>query len=504
MASPIVQAIKQICEEKGLSYESVLQTVESALAAAYRKDFGTKNQNIKVEFDPETGSMRAFDLKSVVRDFSEEELEEMKKSEGEGRLGGGDSAIQGSSADLPRTEPLGDLLRTRVRAPGEEQASNSRGAPARPAIIPEIVEGQAKAGLREGSPQASPQLGAGSGAGALPELPHPAAEPSLLGEEKKEEEKEHFNPKTMMMLTPAREIKSDAALGEELRLELEIPHAFGRMAAQTAKQVITQKLREAERATIFDEWSGKQGTIVIGVVGRREGRLQFVDFGRTAAIIPPGEQVERESYRAGERMKFYVKSVAMGSRGPEIVLSRADSQLVAELFRLEIPEAQAGVVEVKAVAREAGGRSKVAVISHDENIDPIGSCIGQRGGRIQTIIAELGGEKIDVIQWEEDAERFIVAALSPAKVKKVELNEQIREANVTVAEQELSLAIGRGGQNVRLASRLTGWKINILGEKGEVVADSEAVEEVPAQEAGVAELSVESIKKEEEANPKSE
>ncbi len=394
MASPIVQAIKQICEEKGLSYESVLVTVESALAAAYRKDFGTKNQNIKVEFDPETGSMRAFDLKTVVRDFSEEELEEMKTK--------------------------------------DEEAKPQK-------VVTETTDTKTE--------------------GELPA------------------EEERFNPKIMMMISQAREIKPDAVLGEELRLELEIPHAFGRMAAQTAKQVITQKLREAERATIFDEWSGKQGTIVIGVVGRREGRLQFVDFGRTAAIIPPGEQVERESYRSGERMKFYVKSVAMGSRGPEIVLSRADAQLVAELFRSEIPEVQGGVVEVKAVAREAGGRSKVAVISHDENIDPIGSCIGQRGGRIQTIIAELGGEKIDVIQWEEDSERFIVAALSPAKVKKVELNQETREANVTVAEQELSLAIGRGGQNVRLASRLTGWKINILGEKGEVVADSEQGEQ---------------------------
>ncbi|MBI2551992.1 transcription termination/antitermination protein NusA [Candidatus Uhrbacteria bacterium] len=386
MASPIVQAIKQICEEKGLAHEQVLQTVEAALAAAYRKDFGHKNQNIKVEFDPETGAMRAFDVKIVVRDFSEEELEAQKKKEEE------------PAQNFPAVPSAG--------VPGAEQ-ENSGG----------LVE-------------------------------------------------EKFNPKTMLMVSEARAIKPNAELGEELRIELEIPHAFGRMAAQTAKQVITQRLREAERQTIFEEWSGKGGTIVTGILGRQEGRLQLVDFGRTSAILPLGEQIERESYRAGERMKFYVKSVAMGSKGPEIVLSRTDPAMVAELFRLEIPEVQSGVVEVKGVAREAGARSKIAVVSHDENIDPIGSCIGQRGGRIQTIIAEIGGEKIDVVQWSEDADKFIAASLAPAKVKKVAFDEETKTANVTVLAEELSLAIGRAGQNVRLASKLTGWKINILGEGG--------------------------------------
>lgn len=380
MSSPIIQAIKQICEEKGITYESVLATVEAALAAAYRKDFGSKNQNIKVEFDPETGATRAFDVKTVVRDFTEEELEAMK----------------------------------------------------------EVI-----------TPSESP--------------------PSKGGEI--EEEKERFNPKTMMMISEAKKIKADAEMGEETRVALEIPHAFGRMAAQTAKQVITQKLREAERQTIFEQWSTKANTIVTGVVGRREGRLQFVDFGRVSAILPASEQVEQESYRSGERMKFYVKSVIMGSRGPEIVVSRADPAMAGELFRLEIPEVQSGVVEVKAVAREAGARSKIAVLSNNPNIDPIGSCIGQRGGRIQTIISELGGEKIDVVQWDEDATKFITASLSPAKAIKVDLDEENKVANVLVSEAELSLAIGRAGQNVRLASQLTGWRINILGEKGEVVAE---------------------------------
>lgn len=434
MASPIVQAIKQICEEKGVSYESVMTTIEAALAAAYRKDFGKKNQNIRVEFDPETGAMRAFDIKTVVRDFTEEELEEMKGDEA--RQGSAPSQLQGSSF-----------------APPAGGAADARSAAQEPSPAMPLEVGKKEDGAPD-SPAAS----------------------GLAGIEK-EEEKEKFNPKTMMMISEARAIKPDAEIGEELRIELEIPHAFGRMAAQTAKQVITQKLREAERQTIFEEWSGKEGRIVTGIVGRREGRLQFVDFGRTSAILPPPEQIEQESYRSGERLKFYVKSVTMGSKGPEIVVSRADSRMVSELFRLEIPEVQNGVVEVKGVAREAGARTKIAVISNDENIDPIGSCIGQRGGRIQTIIAELGGEKIDVIQWSEDNEKYIVAALSPAKVKKVELNEDIREAHVTVDEAELSLAIGRAGQNVRLASRLTGRRISILGAKGEEVASSESSEE---------------------------
>ena len=410
MASPIVQAIKQICEEKGLGYESVVTTIEAALAAAYRKDFGQKNQNTKVEFDPETGSMRAFDVKIVVRYFSEEELEAMKAKEGEGE-------------------------------------AHRSGVPQQ--LTP--------------SPPPSPTEGEGE---------------IVKAEVVVEEEK--FNPKTMMMITEARAVKKTVEFGEELRIELEIPHAFGRMAAQTAKQVITQKLREAERQTIFEEWAGKEGTIATGNVGRREGRLQFVDFGRTSTLLPLGEQIERESYRPGERMKFYVKSVSMGSKGPEIIVSRASPEMVRELFRVEIPEVASGVVEVKSVAREAGGRTKLAVSSNDPNLDPIGSCIGQRGGRIQTIIAEIGGEKIDVIQWDENVEKYISGALAPAKTKSVVLNEGAMIASVTVPDAELSLAIGRAGQNVRLASKLTGWKINIVGEKGEQVASSE--EEVPVND----------------------
>ncbi len=389
MASPIAQAIKQICEEKNLSEELVMGAIESALAAAYRKDFGNKNQNIKIEFDPETGSMRAFDVKVVTEDMV-----------------------------LPTEEELAAIA-------------------------------------------------------AAPPAPTVAADGSVIPEELK------FNPKTMIMLTEARTMKPNAEIAEELRIELEIPAAFGRMAAMTAKQVITQNLREAERQTVFNEYKDRQGTIVTAVVGRREGNLVFVDLGRANALLPEKEQIASEQYRPGARMKFFVNSVGMGHRGPEVIVSRAAADMVKELFRLEIPEVQSGMVEIKAVARDAGARSKIAVVSHNENIDPIGSCIGQRGTRIQTIITELGGEKIDVVEWKEDAMEFIKHALSPAKVKTVTLHEAERVATISVDQDQLSLAIGKAGQNIRLASRLTGWKIMAEEHTGAGEADAAvAVEEV--------------------------
>ncbi len=391
MPSPIVQAIRQICEEKGLSEELVMGAIESALAAAYRKDFGNKNQNIKVEFDAESGAMRAFDVKTVVEDM-----------------------------ELP-TE--------------EEFAATALNPP--PAPVAPV----------EGAP-------------VVPEEPK-------------------FNPKTMMMLSEARTIKANAAVGEELRIELEIPHEFGRMAAQTAKQVVTQNLREAERQTVFAEYKNKEGTMVTAVVGRRECNLVIVDIGRATALLPEKEQIPTEQYRPGSRMKFYIASVGLGHRGAEILVSRASGDMVKELFRLEIPEVLSGVVEIKAVAREAGARTKIAVISNNANVDPIGSCIGQRGTRIQTIITELGGEKIDVVEWKEDPRAFITAALAPAKIKEVTLNDAENIAYIAVDQDQLSLAIGKAGQNIRLASRLTGWKI-MAQEAG---ATPEAAAQAPVSEA---------------------
>jgi N utilization substance protein A len=253
------------------------------------------------------------------------------------------------------------------------------------------------------------------------------------------------------------------------------------MAAMTAKQVITQKLREAEREIIFNEFKGVEGTVITGTVQRHEGRIILVDIGRTAGILKPEDQMTGDRYRSGDRIKVYVREVSLGPRGPQILLSRTHENLIRHLFEIEIPEIGEGLVEIKALAREAGARTKIAVSSRDSQIDPIGACIGQRGTRIQTIIAELAGEKIDVIEWSEDPKEFMRNTLAPAKALKVELIEDERVANILVAPDQLSLAIGRGGQNVRLASRMSGWKINILEDRAEPAADSEVVD-VPNEE----------------------
>jgi N utilization substance protein A len=237
------------------------------------------------------------------------------------------------------------------------------------------------------------------------------------------------------------------------------------MAAQTAKQVIIQRLREAERNILYQNYKEKEGKIMNGVVQKREGRNILVDLDRVTAIMPPDEQIHFEKYNTGNRVKVVLLAVNLTSRGPELIVSRAHPLIVQKLFESEIPEIANGAILVKAVAREAGARSKVAVFTPDEGVDPIGSCIGQRGSRIQTIIAELGGEKVDVIEWSDKPEKFIANALLPAKVLTVETNAETKEAIVTVPAEQLSLTIGREGQNVRLAVRLTGWKINIR-EKG--------------------------------------
>ncbi len=398
MASPIYQAIKQICEEKNIKPESVVETIEAALAAAYRKDFGTKNQNIKVEFNPESGDFRVFDIKTVVADELAAKYEEEKK-EREERIKEG----------LPeekkeREEKTGEI-------PGEEELK--------------------------------------------------------------------FNPKLNLSLAEARALKADAELDEVIKTELEVPGAFGRMAAQTAKQVIIQKLREAERDTLFNEFKGKEGELLQGVIQRYEGKLVLVDLGHVTALLPPEEQIEKEKYAPGTRMKFYLKEVTMTTKGPQIILSRSHPEILRKFFTFEIPEIENGVVKIRAIAREAGSRSKIAVSTEDENIDPIGSCIGQRGTRIQTIINELGGEKIDIVQWSDNIGELIINALSPAKISSIEVNEEEKSSTVQVKADQLSLAIGRGGQNVRLAAKLTGWKINIQGaaaEEGIAVAQDGAAE----------------------------
>lgn len=421
MSSPIVQAIQQICDEKGISYDAVIETIEAALAAAYRKDFGQKNQNIKVIFDAESGGTRVFDVKKVVSDaFVEAALKEIEE----------------------RAAQAAALAEQGLTAPAATEA------------VPVVPVGEVVA----------------------------SGEPT---------EEEKYNAKLHLSLAEARAIKPDVELGEELKIELEIPGAFGRMAAQTAKQVITQRLREAERFKLFEEFKDKEGQLLVGTVQRRDGRVVFVDLGRVTGILLPEDQMPSEPYAIGDRVKVFVLAVQMTAKGPEIRLTRTHPEIVRKLFTLEIPEVASGAVVIHAIAREPGSRTKVAVSSTQENVDPIGSCIGQRGSRIQTVIAEIGGEKIDIIEWNADPVAFIRNALSPAQVQEVALDESEKTARVTVVRDQLSLAIGRGGQNVRLAARLSGWKINVVEAEGEAGSGAEAAETAEASEPAAADSAAE-------------
>ena len=382
MSKEVLQAIKAVCDEKHIPVESVLATIEQALAAAYRKDYGNKMQNLKVEFDPATMGIKVFDVKTVVED---QELDE------EGNV------VQ----DAPKEEKEAKESDDSGKTEKEEDRSDE------------------------------------------------------------EEEEKRYNPKTDIMLSQALEVKKDAKIGDEIVTELETPGDFGRMAAQTAKQVIIQRLREAERDVIFSEYKDKEGELVNGTVQRIESGNVLVDIGQATAVLPPREQVRGESYAPGAQFRFYIKSVASANRGPEVLVSRASADLVKKLFIREVPEIEEGTVEIKSVAREAGSRTKIAVIAKEDGIDAVGSCVGQRGTRVQFIINELGGEKIDIIEWDDDIVKFIKNALSPAKVLTVETDEKTKTANAFVAEDQFSLAIGKQGQNVRLASELVGWRIDI-------------------------------------------
>ena len=378
-----------------MSYEAVVETIESALAAAYRKDFGEKNQNIKVEFEPETGKSKVYDIKTVVEDLPEEVLVVEEEERGEKVTKG---------------------LKGGEKSEGEKEGKKE----------------DEEAGIES-------------------------------------EEVKKFNPKTEIQIKEAKLTKKTAKIGDEIKTKLEVPAAYGRMAAQTAKQVIIQRLREAERDTIFNEFKDKEKEVISGVVQRREGALVLIDLGKAVGVLPPDEQIYGERYNPGDRIKIYVKEVRVTSKGPEIVLSRTSDEILKKIFYLEIPEISNGLIELKVVAREAGARAKVAVFTNSDKVDPIGSCVGQRGARIQTIIQELGGEKVDIIQYDEDPVKFITNALSPAKVIKVDLHAEDKKATVMVAEDQLSLAIGRGGQNARLAARLSGWKIDIVSNESEKV-----------------------------------
>ena len=293
----------------------------------------------------------------------------------------------------------------------------------------------------------------------------PEAEPI---ERDPNDERIFFNSEHHILIDDAKKIKKDAILDDEIIFPLETKGDYGRIAAQTAKQVIIQKIREAEKVSVMGEYGKREGEIVIGTVQRLERGNIFVDMGRTTGILPFEEQIPGERYRQGERVRAYLYRVEETPRGIFLKLSRSHPKFLEELFKIEAPEIANKTVEIKAVAREAGSRTKIAVVSHDAHIDPVGSLVGQRGVRVSTVMSELGGEKIDIIEWSADQKKFVEDALSPAKTISVTLNEAEHKAEVLVAEDQQSLAIGKGGQNVRLAAKLTGWKIDIQSGGGTI------------------------------------
>jgi transcription termination factor NusA len=261
----------------------------------------------------------------------------------------------------------------------------------------------------------------------------------------------------------AAKLNPTLEIGDYVELEV-TPRSFGRIAAQTAKQVVVQKLREAERGIIYDEFYNKESDIVTGIIQRIEKRNVIVDLGKTEAVLGPSEQTPGEEYRFNERLKSYIVEVKKTTKGPQIMISRTHPGLVKRLFELEVPEIHDGTVEIKSISREPGSRTKIAVYSKDENVDPVGACVGQKGTRVQAIVDELRGEKIDIIKWSNDPRDYISSSLSPAKVVRVDADENEKSAKVIVPDYQLSLAIGKEGQNARLAAKLTGWKIDIKSE----------------------------------------
>ena len=396
-------ALEQLEEERKIPKEKILDAIEQAMAAAYKKDYGKKGQIIRAKFDLETGKTDFFQVKIVV-----------------------DETI--AILDTP-PHP----------SPKEREEFKS------------------------------PPLGEVGG-----------GEYSFI-----EEGDEHvrFNPEHHIMLEDAKKIKKSAELNDEIIFPLEPKEDYGRIAAQTAKQVIIQKIREAERTSIIDEYGTKEGEIISGIVQKVERGNVYIDFNRATGILPVEEQIPREFFQRGQRLRAYLYSVEDTPRGINLRLSRTHPKFIEKLFAIEAPEIQNGIVEIKSIAREAGARSKIAVYSNDEHIDPVGSCVGQKGTRVNTITQELSGEKIDIIPWSEDPRAYVSNSLSPAKVISIEIDEKEHKAVVEVSDDQLSLAIGKSGQNVRLAAKLTGWRIDIKGDGKEAATAKADGEKVPARNA---------------------
>ena len=280
------------------------------------------------------------------------------------------------------------------------------------------------------------------------------------------------NSHLQLSIDEARKLDEGIQVGDVLDIEI-TPEDFGRIAAQTAKQVVVQRIREAERDILFDEYSDRAGEIINGVVARTEGRTIFINMGKVEAVLPLSEQMPTDQYRVGERFKLYVVEVKKTPKSPHVVVSRSHPGLLRKLFELEVPEIAEHVVEIKSIAREAGHRSKVAVSSNQENVDPVGACVGHRGARVSAIIDELHGEKIDIVRFSDDVSRYLASSLSPARISEVRLDEESRSSTIIVPDSQQSLAIGKEGQNVRLAARLTGWRIDIRSESQMIELDAE-------------------------------
>lgn len=387
----INSVLAELEEERGIPRASVIEAIGTALATAYKKEYGKRGQVVRARFDISTGETEFFQVKFVVDE-------------------------------------------TRVWFPLET----------------------------EGEEDADPA-----------EMERDPAAPTEEGDERA-----RFDPEKHILLADARRIKKDATVDDELVFPLEPREDFGRIAAQTAKQVIIQKIREAEKVSILGEYEGHEGEIVSGTVQRVDRGAIWLDLGRAQAIMPYEEQIPGERFRQGERVRAYLYSVEEGPKGIMLRISRSHPRFLMKLFEQETPELGSGAIEIKAIAREPGSRSKVAVRAIDQHIDPVGALVGQRGVRVSTVMSELGGEKIDIIEWSPEAAHFVEDALSPAKVLDVVIDEETRRAVVEVAEDQQSLAIGRGGQNVRLAAKLTGWRIDIHSTAGESMVESDNKGEV--------------------------
>ena len=376
-------ALEQLEEERKIPKEKILDAIEQAMAAAYKKDYGKKGQIIRAKFDLETGKTDFYQVKIVV-----------------------DETI--AKMDVPENE-----AEYSIKDDGDERV--------------------------------------------------------------------HFNSEHHILLEDAKQMKKGVEINDEVVFPLEAKDDYGRIAAQTAKQVIIQKIREAERTSIIDEYGTKEGQIVTGIVQKVERGNVYVDFNRATGILPVEEQIPGEYLERGARVRAYLYSVEDTPRGINLRLSRTHPKFIEKLFAAEAPEIEGGIVEIKSIAREAGARSKIAVHSNDEHIDPVGSCVGQKGTRVNTITNELKGEKIDIIPWSADPKTFVTNSISPAKVISIEIDEAEHKATVEVAEDQLSLAIGKGGQNVRLAAKLTGWRIDIKGDGPEKTAEKAEPKETPVE-----------------------